>query len=1041
MTKKYLYTTCLSLLTLFFAVSVNKTLLAQTSEVNVSGVVTESGTGLPLKQVTISVASTGTTADTDEEGAFTISVPNLKSELIFNLPGYNVRRVFLTGSETISVTLVSDDFASFDNTYNTPIGVQTVKDAVYGVTSFKVDDETKQTKATSFDQILQGRVPGMSVSAQSGMPGSRTYMKLKGISTLFGTTEPILFIDGMIHDYSYANVGLMEGFALNPMDVVDIDDISDITIIKNGTSHVGALGSNGILNVNTEQKAEASTVMKLSAYGGITTTPAYQDVLDPAQFKNYFSGMLGSQGYTPDQINQMYPWLNGDASAPDYYKYNNSTNWQDEIYSPATVSKFHFFLKGGDDIATYNISTGYLSHEGINNNSKYTRYNLRINGNINITDKFSIIPNAKLSLADSKLANQGPGVWKNPNISALLKPPTMTPYARDAVSGEGLDYLDDVGNVFMVSNPVALTENASGSNRNYHFLASMTAAYRFNEHFKLSTLVGINFNNTRENIFMPDLGVVRVDSAYNSPGDFIYEFRSTQNYTNFTYTNVTKTGHSLVAQLGFRYLGNSYKHNLSKDLNTPSDDFKSLGQGSQYSYLRSTTGNYRDLIWVSYFGDVNYSFRNKYFLNASVSYDGNSSVNSNNRYNLYPSVGAAWRLSSEGFLSDANWLEDLKIRGSYSVTGNMMSSVYDYSKLYYTDRRVLSTGVLTREVIPNENLELEKRSIMNAGLDLSLFRQQVNLHADIYKANVNNLVIKQELPASFGYTEYFDNGGKIETTGFDVSLDTRFNFGDLIWTLGGSIGKAMTTVNELNFINPNTSNIITTVDAAQFITSVGNPVNAYWGYKTNGLLSADEAGKIMGPKGNMMQEGDIRFVDNGDGIINDADKQIIGDPNPEFFGGIFTAFMYKSFKLSALFNYSVGNDLFNYVRYQTESMSSYANQSVSVLQSWTPGNSAATLPRMSYGDPSGNTAFSDRWIEDGTFLRLGQLTLSYDLPKFENFLQGITVYATASNLFTITNYSGYDPDFSYMNSPFYMGIDYGKMPNTQSFIIGVKLDL
>ncbi len=1041
MTKKYLYTTCLSLLTLFFAITVNQPLMAQTSEVNVSGVVMESGTGLPLKQVIISVASTGTTADTDEEGAFTISVPDLKSELIFNLPGYNVRRVFLTGSETITVTLVAEEFASFDNSYNTPIGVGTVKDAIYGVTSFKVEDELKQSKATSFDHIFQGRVPGMAVNTQSGMPGTRTYMKIKGISSLYGSTEPILFIDGMMHNYSYADVGLMEGFALNPMDVVDIDDISDITIVKNGISHVGSLGANGLINVNTEQKAEASTVMKLSAYGGITSTPAYQDVMDPAQFKNYFSGMLGSQGYTPDQINTMYPWLNGDASAPDYYKYNNNTNWQDQIYSPASVSKFHFFLKGGDDIATYNISTGYLSHNGVVDNSRYTRYNLRINGNINITDKFSITPNAKLSLADSKLANQGASVWKNPNISALLKPPTMTPYARDAVTGDPLDYLDDIGDVYPVSNPVALTQNASGTNRNYHFLSSITAAYRFNEHFKISTLFGLNFNNARENIFLPDLGVVRVDSAYNSPGDFIYEFRSTQNYSNFTYTNNTAKGHSVQVQFGFRYLANSYKYNLSTDLNTPSDDFKSLGQGSQYSYLRSTTGDFRELKWISYFSDINYSFRNKYFINANISYDGNSTVNSEHRFAAYPSIGAAWRISSEGFLSDANWLEDLKIRGSYSVTGNMLSSVYDFSKLYYTDRRINSTGVLVREIIPNENLDMEKRSVINGGLDLSLFKQQVNLHADFYKANVNNLVIRQELPASFGYTDYYDNGGKIETTGFDISLDTRFHFGDFVWTLGGSIGKAMTKVNELKFINPQATNIVTTTGVVQYVTSVDNPVNAFWGYKTDGLLSAEEAGKIMGPKGYMMQEGDIKFVDDGDGIINDMDKQIIGDPNPDFFGGIFTSFIYKSFKLSALFNYSVGGDLFNYVRYNTESMSDYVNQSTTVLNSWTPGNTSATLPRMAFGDPSGNNAFSDRWIEDGTFLRLGQLTLSYDLPKFENFLQGITVYVTGSNLFTVSNYSGYDPDFSYVNHPFYMGIDYGKTPNTQSFIIGVKLDL
>jgi len=424
-----------------------------------------------------------------------------------------------------------------------------------------------------------------------------------------------------------------------------------------------------------------------------------------------------------------------------------------------------------------------------------------------------------------------------------------------------------------------------------------------------------------------------------------------------------------------------------------------------------------------------------------LSYDGNSAVNDANRYNFYPTVGVAWRLSSEEFLNQSSWIEDFKLRATYSVSGNMFSSVYDNSKLYYTDRRMNGTGVLTREIIPNENMELEKKNSINAGFDLSVFKQQLNVHFDFYKSNVNNLIVKQELPSTFGYTDYYDNGGKLESTGFEISADTRFHFNNLVWTLGGSVSKQATKIKSLEFINPNTSNIITTIDAAQFITSVDNPINAYYGYKTDGLLSGSEAGKITGPNGKMMMEGDIKFVDNGDNIINEKDKTIIGDPNPDIFGGLITAFAYKKFELTAVFNYSVGNDVFNYVRYKTESMSDYSNQSATVLDRWTPTNTGATLPRMAYGDPSGNTAFSDRWIEDGSYFRLGQLTLNYNVPPIKGFVKGVGLYLTATNLFTLTKYSGYDPDFSYMNSPFYRGVDYGKMPQTQSFIIGLKLDL
>lgn len=1040
MTKKILYTTCLSLIFALIAPVSMSPVVAQDSGITVTGVVTESGTGLPLQQVSVSVTATGETAVTDEKGAYQIRVPDLQSELIFNLPGYKIQSIYLNGRNLVNLALVPEKYRSLDDIFNTPHGPASLKDATAPVSTL-VARELKNSKVTSFDQAFQGKVPGLSVIQQSGMPGSRTYMNLRGISSLYAKTEPLLIIDGMIHDYSYADVSLMEGYALNPFDVLDVEDISDISVLKDGLSYLGGAGSNGLINVNTEQKSETSTVMKFSLYGGLSLSPKSLDMLDADQYRNYFSEMLASQGYNTDQVNTMFPWLNGAPGSADYYKYHNNTDWQDEIYKPSAVSKFYFFLKGGDEIATYNISTGYLSHKGIYENSSYSRFNLRINGKINITDKFSVIPNAKLSLANSSLANQGVSEWKNPVLAALLKPSIMTPYARDEETGLTLDYLDDVGDVIAVSNPRAIVMNATGDNINYHFLSSVAAQYQVNSHLNIYTLMGLNFNNSRENIFLPDVGIVQVDSAYNSPSDFVYEFRSTQNHSKITYTTNTTSGNNFNFILGFRYLQNSYKYNLSTDLNTPSDDFKSLGQGSQFTYLRSTVGDNRGLSWVAWYGNFDYNFRNKYYLNANLSYDANSAVNKDNRYNFYPSVSAAWRVSSESFMNEVNWLSDLKIRANYSVSGNMYSTVYDYSKLYYTNRRLNSTGTLIREVIPNNDLELEKRNNLNAGLDVSLFQQRFNIHFDYFKSNVNNLIIKQELPSIYGYTDYYNNGGKLEMSGIEAAADLRLQISGVVWRIGGSVNTSATTIKSLELINPEKNSIVTTVEGAQYITSVGNPVNAFYGYKTNGLLSASEAG-IIGPRGVPMQEGDIRFEDlNGDKIINEADKTIIGDPNPGLFGGFFTAFEFGNFEVSAMFNYSVGNDLYNYVRSRTEAMDSYANQSVSVLERWKAGSTDAMLPRISYGDPTGNNVFSDRWIEDGSYLRLGQLTVSYDFPPIPGIAKGIGVYLTATNLFTITGYSGYDPDFAFMNSPFYKGIDYGKMPQTKSFIMGLKLDL
>jgi TonB-linked SusC/RagA family outer membrane protein len=1036
MTKKYSLSTCVAFIALFFASIVSHTILAQNQEVGITGVVTESGSGLPLQQVSISVSSTGTSTFTDEKGTFSVNVPNLQAEIIFNLPGYNIRRIYLNGRSTLSVSLISSEFKSLDDVYNTPLGSGVLKDQVNPTTSLRASD-LAFSKASSFDQTLKGKAAGMSVTQQSGMPGQRTSMKIRGFSSLFGNSEPLLFIDGMIHDYSYANdnVSLMEGFALNPMDIIDVDDIVDITVQNDGLSYLGAIGSNGVININTEQKAEASTIIKFSAYGGISLAPNKYDVMNAVQYKGYFSNLLTSEGYSQSQIDADWPWLNGGSTSEGYYKYNNNTDWQDEVFrSAAAVQKYHFFLKGGDEIATYNISTGYLTHDGIVENSTYNRYNLRINGIINITDKFSVIPNAKLSLAGSKVANHGTSLEKNPILAAILKPSIMAPNARAASNGVGLPYLDDVG-VFGISNPSAIVENAMGSNTNYHFLSSIAAKYKFNEHLTASTLFGISFNSARESIFIPDLGMVKVDSAANSPQDLVSEFRSTQNHSQLTYNNKFKSGHDIEVNAGFRYMLNSYIYNYAIDLNTPSDFVKVLGaDGGLYPYLRTSNGDNRGLGWLSYFGNINYGFRSKYFLNANISYDGNSATNESSRYNLYPSVGAAWRVSSESFLNDLSWLDELKFRGSYSVTGNMYNSAYDFSRLYYTDHKLNNGSVLTREAIPNEDMELETKSSISLGLDLSLLKQLVNIHVDVYKSNVDNLIVNQYLAPTFGYTNYFDNAGKLESTGFEISADTRIQSGNFAMIVGGTVSKDITEIKEFSAVD----NIITSVNGAQYITSVGNPINAFYGYKTMGVITSPLVPAVEGPGvfgGEYLQEGDMNFFDvDGNSKINEADKMIIGNPNPDFFGSVFTNISYKRFGLMANFNYSIGNDAFNFVKYQAESMSTYSNQSVEVLTN-------PTMPNPRINDRPGNTVFSDRWIEDASYIRLDQLTLNYNLPGMSGIFKGMNIYLTATNLLTISDYSGYDPEFAFQNNAFYMGADYGKMPQTKSFIVGVKLDL
>lgn len=1016
-------------------------LFAQNEGYTISGKVLESGSGIPVKQAVLSVASTGEFTNSDDDGIFSLVLPTSKERILINFPGYYNSEVYLSSQQEIVIYLVPVTQRSADEIFSSPHGTEKVKHGTNAMTHL-IKPEFERSAASSFEQTLNGKIPGLYLVEHSGMPGHSSWVNMRGISSIFGRNEPLVYIDGMIHEINYPRNALIEGHILNPMDVMDVEDISDITALKAGEGHLGSAGSNGLLYINTEQNEITSASIILKMYGGIALPPTKQDVLGTDEFRTYFHNQLTGQGYTDAEINQMYPWLYGGSNVPEYYRYRNNTDWQKELFRPSALQKYYIYIKGGDDIATYNISSGYLMHGTAYDKWRYSRYNLRLNGNVNITNKLSVIPNTKLALSDTRLSNMGPTVEHNPVISSLQKSPLMAPKERSAADGTELFFYDDVG-AFNISNPAVLIDEAMGSHRNFQLLASVKVKYKITPKLSVANLIGTSVNNDRANIFIPDVGVVQIDSARNSPQDMVTEFRSTQNHTTIEYKTTFRDNHNLGMFAGVRYMHNTYKNNQAIDLNTPSDDFRSLGKGSEYDYLRSNGGQLDELIWISYYGDINYSFRDKYYLRASLSYDGSSVFNDKNRYNFYPSVFAAWRIGSEKFLKGSSVLNDMKIRASFSQTGNMFNSMYSFSKMTYTGRRYNEIGVVVRDYNPNEDLEAERKTTIDAGIDLTMGNKAYNIHIDYYYSMVNNLIINQSLPYNFGFTDYFDNGGALSATGIELGADGRLYISKSMLALNATFTYQKNKITKLNFLNPETNFLIREVPGAEYIASVDNPVNAFFGYKTDGVYNSDaEANGILGPSGRVMEAGDVKFVDtDNNNIIDDNDKQIIGDPNPDFFGSLSAALSIGRFDISALFTYCIGNDMYNYVRYKTTSMDDYANQNIDVLDRWKSGSSNASLPIATIDDPKGNNVFSDRWIEDASYVRLRQLTVSYTSPKLFSLDREVILYLTGTNLFTLTKYTGYSPETMYLNDPYYLGIDYGKLPQTPSVIFGIQLSL
>jgi hypothetical protein len=644
---------------------------------------------------------------------------------------------------------------------------------------------------------------------------------------------------------------------------------------------------------------------------------------------------------------------------------------------------------------------------------------------VNISQLFSVQPNVKFSYANSNAHSQGYTTFLNPLTSALLKPSIMAPYEKNSLDGSDLPDLDDVG-VFDISNPKSVVDNVVGEDVNYNFLSSMKANFKFSDHFLVSTLVGLEYGNDHQNFSWPSNGIASDDTSYyNSASYFVNEFQSYQNHTNLSY-NTSVKGHSIIINAGYRVMKNTYKYDSATDYNSATDEYDNIGDG-EYSTIGSVDGDERESVWVSSYAGINYNFKNKYFLETNFSYDGSSALDGDNRYNLYPSVAAGWQV-----------IPEVKLRGSYSLTGNMFSSVYDYADLYYVNAAYGESGVMVREGISNPDMEIEKKSTYNIGLDLTLLRKRLNINVDAYQSDVNNLLMDQSLDEIWGYTDYVDNGGHLQMQGLEVNLNTRINFGKVLWLLDVTAAMQKSEIKELDYISTDVDKTLTEIVGGTMVTMVGEAPNVFYGYETDGVYATEEEAELVtGPNGFAMEQSDVKFVDNysegdGENVINSDDKVVIGDPNPDLFGGVYTAFKYDKWQLSAQINYSIGNDAFNYVRYLMESKTGYSNQYTSV--------NGSDIPTYSYEDTRGNNVFSDRWIEDASFVRVKNITLSYEMPSFKGF-RSWTVYATATNLITFTDYSGFDPEFMYDNNIFTRGVDYGQMPQSRKFVLGIKLDL
>ena len=1020
----------------------------------VSGVVYDAATRTPLAGVrVVAHGNTKYAAMTNEKGTYSFNVPSFVTLLDFIAPGYNLVQMAVSEKEQ-EVYIYSEQFS---NDYAADVRITDIAET----------SDFSLTTALTVDQEISTRLSGDIRSiTRSGTPGMGAAMFIGGLNSLNANAQPLIVLDGVFLDQQYGRSALHEGHYNNVLSSISVSDIEKITVLKNATALYGTKGSNGVILIDTKRSTSMATRIEANVMAGIELMPSRPLMMNAEQYRLYASELIGS---TDTELTN-FRFLTEDKNDYYYDMYHNDTNWDDYVYREAISQNYNISVQGGDEVADYNLSLGYVNAQSTLDYNNFTRMNLRFNTDIkligDLSTRFDVAYNynTRNLRDDGVIEDFSKETILSPNFLALIKSPFLHPYQLDAdgdpteIVSDADFFAADLGLNNSWANPVAINKYGDAKNKNrleYSvFNLSVAPRYDFSENFYATSLFYYALSTNNQRAFVPMTGtpsfvIDGIGVSNNSASSFNAKQESLFSDTklNWTYRN---EAHALNLIGGFRYTSDSYASTEQEGHNTGNDKTPNISGSLNFSDVGG-----EDDVWrsIAYYANADYNFKYKYFLQGGLSMESTSrfgkEVESGIKmagvnWALFPSLQGAWLVSSEDFF---NWdmMNSLKLSAGYDISGNDdIALTASRTTLNATRFQNGSVGLVLNN-IGNTRIQWETTHRFRAGLDMLMFNNRMGLSFNAFKSQTTNLLTLKSLPEISGEKYYWSNGGSLENIGFDVATNVKLlNLKNWRWEVGANISAYKNEVTAL----PD-GDYTTTIYGANVLTSVGRPVGVFYGYETDGVYAtqaeADAEGlKIMAKSGitTPFGAGDIRFVDNKeDNIIDEKDMVVIGDPNPDFYGNFYSNLSYKRLSLNMNFNYSYGNDIYNYQRSQLESGATFFNQTTALNRRWISEGQRTDIPKATFGDPMGNSRFSDRWIEDGSYLRLRSVTLSYALPVNSIFLQGITIWATANNVFTLTKYLGSDPEVWAGNSVLYQGIDRGLTAQGRSLLMGVKINL
>ena len=1037
----------------------------------VKGTVLEESSKKPLAGIQVkALANSRYAAMTDEKGHFEIKVPTFTTSLYVYAPEFSSQQVGIgDGTEELTVYMLSDKFQPMyeDGTSYT---------AKRGIKADAQEDYT-------IDGEIENRLMAdVRATQRSGALGIGADMYIRGLSSLNANSQPLVIVDGVELDMQRDRTVLHSGNFLNMLGNISAADVDKVTVLKNATALYGSRGGNGVILIDTKRGHSMATRIDADLSVGLSLVPRQLTMMDAAQYRTYATEMLGTVPNL-DVLPSDFYFLNDDPTGYYYHTYHNNTNWQDEVYENALTQNYNINVQGGDNIGMYNLSVGYVDGDNTIDGIAYNRMNVRFNTDINILKNLSTKFNLSISRMQNDVQNDGtPEEFESAtptsiSFLSLVKNPLVAPYQYNQVIGGFSGLLSEADETFnqfdpatSLANPVAILSEASGDNKNYlentNFQVMVEPTLKLGNDWKITTLFSYTLNRSNQRYYRPNTGVPAfyisdVGTVYNMFSTYYANENNILSNTTVNYSHIFGA-HTLSAFVGFRYNYFSYDGDgIYTQFTTRQDD-----KSPQISHETSnfSEGYGANDVWkqIQWYGNVDYNYKNRYFLTLSLLGEANSRFGDNAdgldmfgvSWQVYPSVQAGWVLTNEKWFPKNAGVDYMRVNVGYDISGN--DDIYNNAaRTVYGVVKYNGLTGLQLSNIGNDQIKSETVKKFNVGLEANFLRNRLALGFDYYIHNTSDLLTLQSFDDPIvGIQKYWANGGEIENNGFEFVLSGKpVVTKDWTLELGASVGHYKNEVKSL----PGGRILTSIYGEENILTEVGSPVGLFYGYETAGVFADDAAARAAAAEAGVddylymedntgakqyFKAGDMHFVDrNNDGKIDEADRTVIGDPNPDIYGNIFASLSWKDLTLSMNFNYSLGNDVFNYQRMILNSGSNFYNQQVAMTGHWRYEGQVTDMPRIAYGDPMGNARFSDRWIEDGSYLRLKSLKLTYRIPVNFSWLQGLSVWAEAINLFTLTNYLGTDPEFSIGRGTLYQGIDAGNLAQGRAFTFGLKINL